>query len=493
LFLTYFLAAAQTMFPRAVNETTALVNAPTLPPLPVLAGSLANELDLIEQDFILVLDDIHHIQEKSVYDLIIELLRHPPRPMHLVLVGRLDPSLHITSLHARDQVTEVRLFDLRFNVQETAEFLTMALGEQVDKAKAAALAERSEGWVTGLRLAVLAMRGHADAVGDMLQLKGTTAHVMDYLITEVLNAQPPAIRRYLLRASILERVWAPLCDIFCVPDSEPGEGEIDGNEFIAMLQKDNRFQISLDTENRWFRYYHLFRHLLKNQLERPSSPEEIASLHSCASEWFETEGLIDEAFKYALAARDLERAAQIVEGNWRVFVNQGKWHVVSKWLSQVPDSVVLEQPGLLLAQIMKHYYRLEFVAIPPILDRIEDFMGGGGEMNKLSGEIELFRGYSLFLANEGGRSLKHLEHALTLIPVTDGSRGIAETLFGLAGQMEGQGRRVTRALTEWLNDPSLQHPLREIRLLQTLKFIHYLAGDPEGAERYLQRKREVAR
>jgi len=493
LFLTYFVAGVQTMFPHAVSETMALLNAPTLPPLSVLAASLTNELDLIEENFILVLDDFHCIQDKSVHDLLSELLRQPPRPMHLVIVGRRDPSLPITSLHGRDQVTEVRLFDLRFTAQEAAELLEVTLGKQIDEVTAAALAERVEGWVTGLRLAVLAIRGHHDTVGKLLELRGTTAYVMDYLITEVLNAQPPDMRRHLQRTSILDRFCAPLCDVLCGPDIETGVCEIDGNEFIARLLKENLFQISLDTENRWIRYHHLFRQLLKNQLERSSSSEEIANLYSLVIEWFETEGLIDEAFEYALAGGHLERAAQIVERNWRALINQDKWYVLSKWLSRLPDSAVQERPQLLLALVVMHYSRMEGTAIPPLLDRIDELMGGDGETHELSGEVELFRGFSSILANEDGRSLKHLEHALSLIPVTDELRGIAELLFGVAGQMEGQGRRVTRALTEWLNDPSPKHPLREIRMLQALKIIHYLAGDPEGVERYLQREREVAR
>ena len=144
------------MFPDAMGETTTLVNAQTLPPLPVLAGSLANELDAIAQDFIVVLDDIHRVQEKSVYDLLTELLRHPPRTMHLVLIGRRDVSLPIASLRAKGLVTEIRLNDLRFTAQETASYLKTALGDLVDEATAATVAEKSEGWVTGLRLAVLA-------------------------------------------------------------------------------------------------------------------------------------------------------------------------------------------------------------------------------------------------------------------------------------------------------------------------------------------------
>ena len=494
LFLTYFVAGVQTMFPHAVSETMALLNAPTLPPLSVLAASLTNELDLIEEDFILVLDDFHCIQDKSVHDLLTELLRQPPRPMHLVIVGRRDPSLPITSLHARGQVTEVRLFDLRFTAQEAAELLEVKLGKQIDEVTAAALAERVEGWVTGLRLAVLAIRGHHDTVGKLLELKGTTAYVMDYLITEVLNAQPPDMRRYLQRTSILDRFCAPLCDVLCGPDSETGVCEIDGNEFIARLLKENLFQISLDTENRWIRYHHLFRHLLKNQLERSSSPEEIANLYSLAIEWFEAEGLPEEALKYALVKGDVEQASRITEENWRTLMNQGRWYVVVKWLSQLPDSAVQERPRLLLAQVMHHYYRMEFAAMPPILDRIDELMGdAAGETHELSGEVELFRGFSSFLANEGGRSLKHLEHALGLIPATNELRGMTELIFGLAGQMEGQRRRVTRRLSEWLNDPSPRHPFRELRLLQTLKFIHYLEGDPEGAEHYLKRAREIGR
>ena len=79
-FLSYFIAAVKTIFPNAVSATSTLINAPTLPPLSTLVGTLANELDMIEQDFIMVLDDIHTIQEKSVHHLLSDLLRHPPRP-----------------------------------------------------------------------------------------------------------------------------------------------------------------------------------------------------------------------------------------------------------------------------------------------------------------------------------------------------------------------------------------------------------------------------
>ena len=144
--------AVQTLFPDAMGETATLVNAQILPPLPVLAGSLANELDAIAQDFIVVLDDIHRVQKKSVYDFLTELLRHPPRTMHLVLIGRRDPNLPIASFRAKGLVTEIRLNDLRFTPQETASYLKTALGDLVDEATAATITEKAEGWVTGCSL-----------------------------------------------------------------------------------------------------------------------------------------------------------------------------------------------------------------------------------------------------------------------------------------------------------------------------------------------------
>ena len=106
-FLSYFLAAVRNMFPDAGRKTLAMVNAPTLSPVSFLAGSLLNELELIEQPFILVLDDYHHIQDESVHELLIQLLSHPPQSLHLVVVGRRDPALPIFALRAKGPVTEI--------------------------------------------------------------------------------------------------------------------------------------------------------------------------------------------------------------------------------------------------------------------------------------------------------------------------------------------------------------------------------------------------
>jgi LuxR family maltose regulon positive regulatory protein len=108
--------------------------------------------------------------------------------------------------------------------------------------------------------------------------------------------------------------------------------------------------IPLDAKNHWFRYHHLFQQQLQNQLQRHRNPEEIANLHSRASEWFEAEGLVDEAIHHALAAEDVDRAAEIVERHARPMMNEDKWYVLGNWLARLPDAVVQERPELLLAR-----------------------------------------------------------------------------------------------------------------------------------------------
>ncbi len=163
LLLTYFLAATRTIFPDAGPGTEALLKATTLPPVPVLARTLNNDLDRLEGEFVLVLDDYHLIRERAVHDLLSELLRHPPRGLHLVLASRKDPLLPLATLRAKSQVTEVRRQDLRFTKVETAAFLRQELGASVDDRAAAALLERVEGWVTGMRLVILSLRHRGSA------------------------------------------------------------------------------------------------------------------------------------------------------------------------------------------------------------------------------------------------------------------------------------------------------------------------------------------
>ena len=493
-FLSYLVAALQTIFPKVASETQSLIDSAILPPLAVLATTLVNELERVDYDFSIVLDDIHRIQEKTVHDFLNLMLQHPPRRMTLVLVGRRDPHISIATLRAGGRLTELRMWDLRFTVDESTKFLQAATDFEIEASTAAALAEKTEGWVTGLRLAVLAMRGQEDPGRKLLKLKGTTRYVVDYLINEVLDRQPAGIRDYLLRTAILDRFCAPLCDALCETGGTSDQCEIDGRAFIHGLQADNLFIISLDTENHWFRYHHLFQHLLRRLLGQGAAPEEISALHERASHWFASQKLIDEALEHAMAAGEVDYAADIVEANRLEILNADRWPVLARWLSQLPEEVVWQRPELLLGEAWLAYYRFHIPALVRIVEQLDGLLGDGSDRPAWVGEQSMFKAYLCYWQGQAREMLTHVGRAQANLPVTyDLMRADSEIYFGLAHHMAGQKEVAIDALTQRIKQQPDQKGLLVTRQVITLAFIHLLSGNLKDCAVYSRQLGELAR
>ena len=212
-FLIYFATALGTL--KAGIGETALENlqSPQPPPPQVILTALINDLvAALSTPYVLVLDDYHLITSQPVHEAVTFLLDHLPPQMHLVILTRADPALPLSSLRVRNQVTELRAADLRFTFEEATLFLNQVMGLVLSKRQVEALEGRTEGWVAGLQLAALSMQGREDIQGLITGLSGNHHYIFDYLAEEVLNRQPEAVREFVLRTSILERLTAPLCD-----------------------------------------------------------------------------------------------------------------------------------------------------------------------------------------------------------------------------------------------------------------------------------------
>lgn len=301
-FINCLLASICNALPGACDATRSLAQCPELPPVSILNRYLANDLEEIKDPFILVLDNFHKIHEKKVHDLMGALLTYPPQNLHLMLLTRRDPPLLTSALRGRGQVNEIGSAELRFTVAETTIFLENILGHSVDEKTAATIQERLEGWPAGLRLMSQSLKHSGDLNRLLAGLKGAFGTIVDYLVNEVLSHQPPEMERLMAATSILDHFCAPLCDALHELDTEPGAGGMNGDEFIARLQKDNLFLIALDSENRWYRFHQLFRELLQDRLNRHRSPEEIAALHSRASAWCAENDLSDKVKIHTPAA-----------------------------------------------------------------------------------------------------------------------------------------------------------------------------------------------
>jgi len=392
---------------------------------------------------VLVLDDLHLIENSQIHDELVFFLEHLPPHMHLVVSSRADPPWPLARWRARCQVTELRSEDLRFNSVEAAAFLSL-LKLDLSPADVAALEERTEGWIAGLQMAAISMQARkqaqdtADLTGFVQAFTGSHRFVLDYLIEEVLNQQPPDVHKFLLQTSILERMSAPLCD--AVTD------RTDSQAMLTRLDRANLFLVPLDDERRWYRYHHLFADLLRGRLEL--QPDESPQLHRRASEWYERNGFIAEAVSHAFAGGDIEHVARLAAANALAMVDHGELTTLAQWLDALPGEVTRSQPWL-------HIARAWVLAYTGPLDRIESLLGEvehslppsdrNADECRLAGHAATIRAYIAWLRNEGQHCADYAHAALEQLPQNDMARGLAATMLGSALTSMGKLEESIRA------------------------------------------------
>jgi LuxR family maltose regulon positive regulatory protein len=481
LFLSYLIGALQVIFPEFGLKTLAIVNASETPQLNHIATSLINELNSIDQAFILVIDDYHLIKDRQIHKLITMILEHSPQNLQLVLSSRIDPPLPLANLRARGGLIEVRAHDLRFNQTETAGLVEKLVGEPVDKATANLLEERSEGWVTGLLLAVLSQQHMHQQVPDFRGLQVDNRLVTDYLMSVVFAQQAPIIQQFLVQISILDRFNAQLCAAICAPSAEAGDRQLPAGSFLEQIARSNLFLIPLDQTQSWYRFHHLFQNFLRQQLHKRLTVTEINALHNRASSWLAENSFLEDAFQHALNAETTSAAIEIIEHNRSILLDEDKWPTIGRWLARLPEQIVQQRPRLLLAQAWVHYFRFALGAIPPLLQRIETLLADEPEQTVLVAEVNFFWGNHWYWLEENERSLHHLELALKYLPVNS-HQGQAEGDFyyALVRYALGQKEIVIPELRQRLHYENLSD-LLSFRLFGALIFIHILSGDAQKA------------
>jgi len=339
-FISYLVKALQTIQAGIGEGLLAALQSPQPLQIETILTTLLNEISTIPENFLLVLDDYHSIDSQPVDQCLAFLIEHQPPQMHLLIATREDPDLPLARLRARGQCTELRAADLRFTPAEAAEFLNRVMGLDLSDADSAALEARTEGWIAGLQLAAISMRGRKDAVGFIQSFTGSHRFVMDYLLEEVLHQQPESIQAFLLRTSVLDRMCGPLCDAVLLDPSIPGQATLE------YLERANMFIVPQDNERRWYRYHHLFGDLLRKRLGQSLIPGGIAELHIHASEWHENNELILEAFRHAAAAHDIERAVRLMESRKMPLHLRGAATTILSWLESLPKTLLDARPAL---------------------------------------------------------------------------------------------------------------------------------------------------
>ena len=453
-FFSYIVASLQTIFPELGSTISTQLHSPQ-PPIESILTALLNEIATIANKFLLVLDDYHMIDSEPIDNALAFLLTHLPPQMHLVITTREDPNLPLARLRVRNQLTELRVVDLRFTLAEVAEFLNQTMNLTLSSKDIAALETRTEGWIAGLQLAAISMQTKIDKAVFIKSFAGSNHFILDYLVEEVLQSQPEYIRSFLLQTSILDRLSDSLCDAVVAQQNS--------KSILKTLKNGNLFIVPLDDQRHWYRYHHLFADFLQAYLGN-EQPDLLPTLHQRASQWYELNGLTTEAIYHALEAKDFEQAASLIELAWPTMDGSFQTGTWLEWANSLPASIVHIRPVLNVAYAWAYLNRGDLEMAETCLQDAEQCLDITTDISQkvvfvdeeqfrsLPASIASARTYHAQAIGDMPNTIKYARQALDLLPKDAYiKRGPAASLLGLMYWANGELELAYQALADAMN------------------------------------------
>lgn len=471
-FWAYFISSLQGLHANLGESALALLQSPQSSAITSIITALINDITMFRDAFVFVLDDYHVIDSQPVHEALNFMINHLPKNMHLIITTRIDPDLPLARLRVHDQLTELRANDLRFTPDETVVFLRRVMELDLSAEEIVALEARTEGWIAGLQIAALSMKGRDDISGFIRAFSGSHRHILGYLAEEVINQRPKGTLNFLLKTSILDRLCGPLCDAVT--------GSTGGQAILENLEHANLFITPLDNEGKWYRYHHLFAQVLQARLQQ-NQPGLLATLHRRAGEWYETNKLVLEAVQHALSAGAVDRASRLIEQHRWTLLGRGEAHTLHRWLDELPIEKVREHPGLSLAvawilSLLEQPENIEahLLDAESALDLAKSQApqeSAGGE-RALRGEIATLRAEIALSQSKISQALALCRQALDLLPEDNTlMRGVATYFLGHSERRNGHMVEAEKAYIE-----ASEHGLRIDNLLLALHALAYLSG-----------------
>ena len=474
-FLNYFVIAIQKIFPGKLSKTQAILNAQELGKEILISHTLINELDQIQEPFILVLDDYHLIHSNDIHQQIDELLRYPPENLHLCILTRRDPPLRIASLRSHNRMTEIRMDDLGFLEDEVLSLFKKLHGIELERSTAISLIDKTEGWITALRMISMASKNNPDIEKKLVAFKGGLYSLTEFLIEEIRSGLSDEMEDLLFSTAILKNFCFDLVKAsFTKSENVTSEGtSID--ELFHQLVNSDLFIVQLDDERKWFRYHHLFQRILINRLRQHFDAERIKSIRLAAAIWYEKEGSIDDAMNQLITADEDEKAAKLViKYGHSTFLNGvGQ---VGIWMNKLPYAVIEGNPSLLLLKAWHAFGQFHMERIPPILEKVNRLTKDTEPEIQIGAELSFFHGNFQYWMGDTEGSIKTLSQVLSHFhQIPQHVRAVTQLVLAMAMQKNGDYDKLIPELKQKINNTKKYTPIEIGWLYGSVNFVHLLS------------------
>jgi LuxR family transcriptional regulator, maltose regulon positive regulatory protein len=297
---------------------------------------LGSALAGVERPLVLVLDDLHAVANRSCLDVLAALVEYVPAGSLIAVASREEPGLPMPRWRAAGLLHEVGAAELRLNERE-AGLLLDAAGVELDASELSELTERTEGWAAGLYLAALSLQAGAPSPASAVGFAGDDRFVSDYFRAELLERLPPLEAGFLKYTSVLERMSGGLCDSVLQTTRSA--------DTLDTLERRNCFVVPLDRRGEWYRYHHLFGHLLRDELER-TEPDLVPALNTRAMAWCIANEQTEAAAVYGHAAGETDTVAGLVDALALALYYDGRMETLEEWLGWFSEEELTRYPAL---------------------------------------------------------------------------------------------------------------------------------------------------
>jgi len=330
LFIQGIINAFITIDSKLFKNTTNLLQVANITGVKSILASFFTEIRKIDKEILLVLDDYHFIENNEINKILDKIINYLPTNIKIIISTREDPQLKLNRYRLAGIIYELRIRNLEFNYKEIEKFYEKAKID-IKENDLKRLAKRTEGWISGLKLAGLKLiKKDNENIHDFInEFAGSNYYIMDYLMEEVLKEIDEETKDFLYKTSVVEKFSPKLCNYL-----------LDKNDSLNTLKKIknmNLFLYELDSNKHWFRYHQLFRDLLSFHLDKNIKN----NLHKKASKWFKENNLFKDAVVEAIKAKDNKLAVTYIEESIPYFLEKGEIKNLIELIERVPDQEIL--------------------------------------------------------------------------------------------------------------------------------------------------------
>ncbi|MBC9250097.1 hypothetical protein A9179_07400 [Pseudomonas alcaligenes] len=306
----------------------------------VLGEYLADALNRIDERLFIVLDDFQCISQPTILDVLSVMLERLHGPVRVVLSSRNHPGFSLSRLKLENKLLCIDQHDLRLSAVQIQQFNVHLGGSELSSAYVESLLAMTEGWMVGVKMALLAYARFGDIA--LQRFNGSQPEIVDYFGHVVFKRLPLPLHDFLLRSAIFERFDGALCD------------QVLERSGSALLLEDlaarELFLLPVDNQPGCYRYHALLQDFLAKRLA-VQEPHLVPGLHRRAAQCLKQRGDLEPALQHAQRGDDRALFCQMLEEACEQWVRSGHFSEVLKWLEPLSETELCSQPRLLVPMI----------------------------------------------------------------------------------------------------------------------------------------------